>query len=608
MRDFGIFHRTLRLVCVAFLTIILGNCKGAPMLEDREYSFTMVSNDVVYDNNSHAAFTGLSNHSGKLYLAFREGVAHRPATEDDYGRIKILVNDGIGWKENAVIADKTKDLRDPFLVEMEGGKLRAYIGYNTFEARGYQHSGSAYADYDGQTWSEVKPVNHDVPHIVWLWKVRRYGDTYYSVAYLEGEYPALLSSKDGAIWKTVTLFNLEGVLSEADMCFIGNTMYVCLRKDQPIGSPSYWGTSKYPFTDFTWTGMAVCIESPELMRLPSSKSLLLAGRERRPSSDVVDVSLYSVDAEGALTKITTFISEEKGGGIWDIPVWRSKATGYIAVIMLAKTGVKLCWRYWKSSNCFDMKILAITQARYGSTRLPAKVLKEVDGATLLEIHLRRILQSKMVTGLKVATTDEEGSKFIIDICNKVGVEYHQGSVDDVLDRFYQTALSERPDYVVRVTSDCPLIDPDIIDQVIKACIDGGYDYASNTLIPTYPDGMDVECFTFAALEKAWKEAALLSEHEHVTPYIKNNSTVMGGTLFKSFNVENDVDLNEIRITVDEPRDFEVIRTLIREVGIDKHCADYVAYLDAHEEVKDINSSIMRNEGYIKSLANDKQIR
>ena len=255
-----------------------------------------------------------------------------------------------------------------------------------------------------------------------------------------------------------------------------------------------------------------------------------------------------------------------------------------------------------------MKVLAITQARYGSTRLPAKILKEVNGMTLLEIHLRRILQSKMITKLKVATTDEEGSKYIIEVCNKVGVDYHQGSVDDVLDRFYQTAKSENTDYVVRVTSDCPLIDPAIIDQVIKTCIDGGYDYASNTLIPTYPDGMDVEVFKFSALEAAWKDAKLLSEHEHVTPYIKNNSTVMGGAIFKSFNVENDIDLNELRITVDEQRDFEVVKALIENVGIEKHCADYVAFLDEHKDVKDINSSIMRNEGYAKSLANDKIIK
>lgn len=255
-----------------------------------------------------------------------------------------------------------------------------------------------------------------------------------------------------------------------------------------------------------------------------------------------------------------------------------------------------------------MKVLAITQARYGSTRLPAKILKTVNGITLLEIHLRRILQSKMINKLKVATTDEEGSKFIIDICNKVGVDYYQGSINDVLDRFYYTALPENPDYVVRVTSDCPLIDPDIIDLTIKICVEGGYDYASNTLIPTYPDGMDVEVFKFSALETAWKYAKLLSEHEHVTPFIKNNSTLMGGTLFKSFNVENDVDLSELRITVDEQRDFEVIKVLIENVGIDKHCSDYVSYLNTHKSVKDINASIIRNEGYAKSLAHDKEIK
>ena len=255
-----------------------------------------------------------------------------------------------------------------------------------------------------------------------------------------------------------------------------------------------------------------------------------------------------------------------------------------------------------------MNVLAITQARYGSTRLPAKILKEVAGVTLLEIHLRRILRATTVTRLKVATTAEEGSRYIIGVADKVGVGYCQGSVDNVLDRFYHTALPEHPDYVVRLTSDCPLIDPEIIDRVVTTCIEGGYDYASNTLIPTYPDGMDVEVFTFAALERAWKEAALQSEHEHVTPYIKKNSTVMGGTLFRSFNVVGEPDLSALRITVDEPRDFEVIKTLIEQVGLDAHCADYVAYLEAHPEVRDINASIMRNEGYAKSLANDKVIK
>ena len=304
------FCNFLRISCVVLLFLVTSCNK---LIDDvvREYSFSLESNAVVYDNNSHSAFTGLINYKGNLYLSFREGISHRPATPADYGVIKVLVSDGTRWTECAVIKDETKDLRDPFLVEVEG-KLRVYIGYNTFEGDRYQHSGSVFADYDGQRWSDVKPLSHDVPHIVWLWKVRKFENLYYSVAYLEGEKPALLSSADGVSWKTVTLFNLEGVLSEADMGFIGSTMYVCLRKDQPVGSLSWWGVSKYPFDSFSWTEMTSCIESPELVRLPYSKSLLLAGRERVQESETVNVSLFSVTPEGELNRISTMISEESG--------------------------------------------------------------------------------------------------------------------------------------------------------------------------------------------------------------------------------------------------------------------------------------------------------
>ena len=118
-----------------------------------------------------------------------------------------------------------------------------------------------------------------------------------------------------------------------------------------------------------------------------------------------------------------------------------------------------------------MKVLAITQARYGSTRLPAKILKVVNGQTLLEIHLRRILQAKTINKLKIATTDEEGASYIVEVANKVGVEYHKGSVDDVLSRFYGTAAPEKPDYVIRLTSDCPLIDPNVIDAVVTFALE-----------------------------------------------------------------------------------------------------------------------------------------
>lgn len=155
-----------------------------------------------------------------------------------------------------------------------------------------------------------------------------------------------------------------------------------------------------------------------------------------------------------------------------------------------------------------MKILAITQARYGSTRLPAKILKKVNGQTLLEIHLKRILQSKTVSKLKIATTDEEGSKYIVEVANKIGVDYFKGSVDDVLSRFYGTAVLEKPDYVIRLTSDCPLIDPNIIDTVVTFALEHPeYDYV-HTDAKSFPDGLDTEIMKFSAIEKAYKEADL----------------------------------------------------------------------------------------------------
>lgn len=255
-----------------------------------------------------------------------------------------------------------------------------------------------------------------------------------------------------------------------------------------------------------------------------------------------------------------------------------------------------------------MKILAITQARYGSTRLPAKILKAVNGQTLLEIHLRRILQSELISELKVATTREPGAEYILQIAEKLGVKTYQGSIDDVLERFYETAAPEHPDYVVRLTSDSPLVDAKVIDKVLEVLIEGKYDYVSTGLTPTYPDGISIEAFTMTALEKAYREAQLKSEREHVTPYIWKNSTWKGGSLFKSFCVQHDVDYSRFRLTVDEQADYDMIKNLIEKLGTDKEWEDYVDYLITHPEVSQINSIYSRNEGYEKSLKEDKRIK
>ncbi|MBR1792037.1 MAG: glycosyltransferase family protein [Bacteroidales bacterium] len=257
------------------------------------------------------------------------------------------------------------------------------------------------------------------------------------------------------------------------------------------------------------------------------------------------------------------------------------------------------------------KILAITQARYGSTRLPAKILKKVGDKTLLEIHLSRILQTYSIDKLKIATTGEEGSKYIVEVANKVGIEYHKGSIEDVLTRFYETAAPEKPDYILRFTSDCPLIDPSVIDDVVNfAVTHPEYDYV-HTDPKQFPDGLDTEIMKFSVLEKTFKDAKLKSEREHVTSHIWENGTANGGTLFNTFNFPNregEYNANDYRLTIDEPEDFEVLKVLIENLGENKYWKDYIDYLIKHKDLYAINSKFGYNEGYAKSLRNDSKIK
>lgn len=248
-----------------------------------------------------------------------------------------------------------------------------------------------------------------------------------------------------------------------------------------------------------------------------------------------------------------------------------------------------------------MNVLAITQARTGSTRLPGKVLKKVGEKTLLEIHFDRILKSKRIDKLLVATTVAPEDDAIAELASAHGLLFSRGSVQNVLDRFYQAALPHKPQWVVRLTSDCPLIDPGLIDMVIDKAISLKVDYCSNTLAPMFPDGMDVEVFTFEALEKAWHEATSASDKEHVTPYIHQNSSFYGKELFSAINIANTENYGDVRLTVDEASDFEVISLLIEKLGTDKDWKTYADYYKSNGLVNGINRHINRNEGYQSSL-------
>jgi glutamate-1-semialdehyde 2,1-aminomutase/spore coat polysaccharide biosynthesis protein SpsF len=252
-----------------------------------------------------------------------------------------------------------------------------------------------------------------------------------------------------------------------------------------------------------------------------------------------------------------------------------------------------------------MNVLVITQARTGSTRLPNKVLLEVNNKSLLETHLKRITQASLIDKVLVATTIAPADDTIEQLVNKLHFPCYRGSENDVLDRFYQAAKIHKPKYIVRLTSDCPLIDPKLIDKVIAHTIQSKVDYCANSLTETFPDGQDVEVFTFESLKKAWENAKLQSEREHVTPYIRANSNLNDKKDFKVTEyLSNNLEFKTVRMTVDEPQDFEVIKLLIEGLGTEKDWKTYALYYQNNQKIKKLNNSITRNEGYLKSIKND----
>jgi hypothetical protein len=239
-----------------------------------------------------------------------------------------------------------------------------------------------------------------------------------------------------------------------------------------------------------------------------------------------------------------------------------------------------------------MKTIIISQARYGSSRFPGKVLQPVGGKALLEVHLERLNQVKQADRVVVATTHENEASEIVRIAESLGCSAYRGSIHDVLDRFYQAARVEKPEVVIRVTSDCPLIDPVVIDEMISQFSASDLDYLSNVHPPTFPDGLDIEIFTFQVLEKAWRNALQSKEREHVTPYIYGNPGQ-----FRLGNFRNEKDYSEFRLTVDYPDDISLVNRLVERLGDRRGWLEYVECLEAHSELFDLNHHRIRNKGY-----------
>lgn len=238
-------------------------------------------------------------------------------------------------------------------------------------------------------------------------------------------------------------------------------------------------------------------------------------------------------------------------------------------------------------------VIAIMQARMSSTRLPGKVLMELNGAPMLAYELTRLKLAHTIDKIVVATSDQPADDAIEAFCVSFGVDCFRGSLDDVLLRYAECAKKYLDhDVVLRVTGDCPLIDPVVIDQVVTYFLSGQFDYASSVPLgkETYPDGMDAEVFTKKALLESADSAQLQSEREHVTPHMRKSGAYRCG------GISADKDYSGYRLTVDNPEDFAVVRYCAEHSALDAGYLDYVALLDAHPEIKKLNAHYIRNEG------------
>ena len=237
----------------------------------------------------------------------------------------------------------------------------------------------------------------------------------------------------------------------------------------------------------------------------------------------------------------------------------------------------------------------------GASRLPNKVLMKVNGEqTVLEHVIKQLSFCKSIGKIIVATTNLKQDDVIEELVKKLEIDVFRGDSSDVLDRYYQCAKKFNLDDIVRITSDCPLIDPEIVDKVIRKYEIEKFDYVTNTLIRTFPIGLDAEIFSFDVLEKTWENAVLPSEREHVTPFIRNRKMD-----FSVGNIEYEKDFSKIRVSLDRKEDYELIKIIVNE--FEKRpilLQDIIKLFENKPELMRINEDIQHDEGMKKSLELD----
>ena len=250
-----------------------------------------------------------------------------------------------------------------------------------------------------------------------------------------------------------------------------------------------------------------------------------------------------------------------------------------------------------------MKASAIIQARMSSSRLHGKIMMEVLGKPLIGYMIERLQLCKKVEKIIIATSTDESNDNLCEYLRGENIDIFRGSEDDVLDRFMKAAIEYKIDPIIRMTADCPLIDPKICDQVVEEYFNSGVDFVHTG--STFAEGLDCEIFSFSSLEKSWYDSNLESEREHLTLYMHNHPE-----LFTKKTLVNEIDDSGFRFTVDEEVDFLVVKTIIENLYNKGNkmfnTEDIKRFLNTHPEIFKINANIIRNEGLLISLAKEKK--
>jgi spore coat polysaccharide biosynthesis protein SpsF len=237
-----------------------------------------------------------------------------------------------------------------------------------------------------------------------------------------------------------------------------------------------------------------------------------------------------------------------------------------------------------------MKTIAVVQARMGSKRLPGKALMDLGGETALARVVGRLRSATSIGQVIVATSTSPSDDRILQECDRFGVECFRGSELDVLDRYYGAANAYRADTIARITADCPLIDPALVDETMCVFQEQQADYASNSLRCTYPRGLDVEVFTFAALNLAWQNGLKPYEREHVTPYFYEHPE-----LFRLASVVGTADYSHYRWTLDTAEDLKVLRTIYERFEGDNTFTwrDVIALMEREPQLAELNCNVVQ---------------